>query len=83
MFRLMAIVLLVVTFVGINFLEGQKMDEERTMKMLKDFVALKHGEVPDFDAKAIVHRVNLKERGKGDMTRSLKSSLKSLSRIGM
>jgi hypothetical protein len=63
MFRLMAIVLLVVTFVGINFLEGQKMDEERTMKMLKDFVALKHGEVPDFDAKAIVHRVNLKERG--------------------
>jgi len=61
MFRLMAIVLLVVTFVGINFLEGQKMDEERTMKMLKDFVALKHGEVPGFDAKAIVHRVNLKE----------------------
>jgi hypothetical protein len=63
MFRLMAIVLLVVTFVGINFLEGQKMDEERTMKMLKDFVALKHGEVPGFDAKAIVHRVNLKESG--------------------
>jgi hypothetical protein len=63
MFRLMAIVLLVVTFVGINFLEGQKMDEERTMKMLKNFIALKHGEVPGFDAKAIVHRVNLKERG--------------------
>jgi hypothetical protein len=59
----MAIVLLVVTFVGINSLEGQKMDEERTMKMLKNFVALKHGEIPGFDAKAIVHRVNLKERG--------------------
>lgn len=66
MFRLTTlavIVLLVVTVAGINILEGQKMDEERAMKLLKDFVALEHGEIPGFDAKAIVHRVNLKERG--------------------
>ena len=74
MFRLIAltvIVLLMVTLAGINFLEGQKMDEERTMKMLKDFVALEHGEIPSFDAKAIVHRVNLKAMGYDKIPTSL------------
>ena len=61
MFRLTVIVLLVVTLAGINFLEGQKMDEERLEKLLKEFVALESDEIPGFSTKGgFTSRTNTK-----------------------
>jgi hypothetical protein len=54
--RLFLMILLVTTllgmiFVGVNVLWGQKMDEERMMKLLREFVALEPYEVPEFDTR--------------------------------
>ncbi|MCS7265053.1 MAG: copper amine oxidase N-terminal domain-containing protein [Armatimonadetes bacterium] len=37
--------------IRINLLEGQPMDEEQAMKLMKEFVALEPNEVPGFDTK--------------------------------
>jgi len=43
---LMTLTLLSVTLIGLNPLEGQRMDEERALKLLRDFVALYPDEIP-------------------------------------
>jgi len=43
---LILMTLLGVTLIGLNPLEGQRMDEERALKLLKDFVALHPDEIP-------------------------------------
>jgi hypothetical protein len=60
---LMILMLTGVIFLWGNLSEGQKMDEERMMRLLKEFVALESNELHGFGAKTIVDRTNLKAYG--------------------